>query len=122
MRICPSGESKIIGGSKIVLFSYCEIRPTLVKALQIIFFSQHLMGVLEDSYQLTSLVIFHMYFIVRPKVEDHILLVSLRMEEESLVATGNGLKPATKNKSNVEKGDQIYFFLFCFENGHRNMT
>ena len=122
MRICPSGESKIIGGSNIVLFSYCEIRPTLVKALQIIFFSQHLMGVLEDSYQLTSLVIFHMYFKVRSKVEDHILLMSLRMEEESLVATGNGLKPATKNKSNVEKGDQIYFFLFCFENGHRNMT
>ena len=28
------------------------------------------------------------------------------MEEESLVATGNGLKPATKNNSNVEKGEQ----------------
>ena len=34
----------------------------------------------------------------------YIFVVIFRMEEESLVATGNGLKPATKNKSNVEKG------------------
>ena len=104
-RICPPGKPKIIGEIKIIQRvqnypgnqNYPRSTKISMDSKIILHFWSFCLGGITSSLS---------------KVWSHIwskslkcIIFSFRMEDETLVANGTGLKPAMKNKSNVKKGD-----------------